>query len=56
MRIVKVSSMEELQVAVNKAKDGDVICVPSNMTFIGNLVLPARRDGGQVAIVGTIGK
>lgn len=54
MRIVNVTTLAELQAAINKAKGGDVICVPPNFTITGAITLK-NHGGGQIAIVSAIG-
>jgi hypothetical protein len=40
----------DLQAALSQAHGGDVILLEAGATFVGNFVLPARRDEGQVTI------
>lgn len=55
MRIVNVSTVAELQSAINKSRDGDIICVPPGFTITGAIILSERKLSGEVAIVSALG-
>lgn len=54
MRIVKISSMEELQSALRKARGGDILTVQPGFQFNGAIILP-NKHGDEIAIVSATG-